>query len=50
MGFKALMMDVGVYGGIVAAMLALWGAANAVIIGVTAIFLRAERPSNNSTS
>jgi hypothetical protein len=50
MGFKAFMMGVGIYGGIVAAMFALWGTATAVIIGVTAVFLGAERRSKNSTS
>jgi len=35
---EALLMGVGVYGGIAAAMLAVWGAAMTAIVGVTAIF------------
>ena len=40
---KALLIDVGVYGGIAAAMIALWGAVDAMIIGLAAVFLRAAR-------
>lgn len=40
---KALLMDVGVYGGIAAAMVVLWGAVDAMIIGLAAVFLRAAR-------
>ncbi|MGA2793231.1 MAG: hypothetical protein ABSE69_06795 [Roseiarcus sp.] len=36
--FEALLMGVGIYGAIAAAMLALWGAAMTAIIAIAAIF------------
>ncbi|WP_158813918.1 hypothetical protein [Methylocapsa sp. S129] len=45
--FKALLIGVGVYGGIGATMVVLWGAVDAAIIGVAAIVLGAGRRLNN---
>jgi hypothetical protein len=36
---EAFLMGVGIYGGLAAAVIALWGAATAAIIGIAAIFL-----------
>jgi hypothetical protein len=45
---KALMIGVGVYGGIAAAMVVLWGAVDVAIISVAAILFGASRRSGNS--
>ncbi len=45
---EAFLMGVGIYGGLAAAVIGLWAAAMAVIVGFTAIFARRWKTTEHS--
>jgi hypothetical protein len=45
---EAFLLGVGIYGGLAAAVIALWGVAMAVIIGITAIFAERWKTTKHS--